>query len=154
MVDNDTLCSIRNMVEYLEHDEEKHYSECDEEERKNHIYNDVLKVKEWLDGESDLPAKICPNCKKKTLEIHGEGITSENRHYPLENCTNCGYSPTDFMRETHGWLIDVLESWDSTFEDEETGLPAIMDKIRKNESLTSDEYDEILFHLWQKFYDD
>ena len=50
MVDDTTLCSIRNLVEYLQDDEERHYSECDENERKNHIYNDVLIVRKWLDS--------------------------------------------------------------------------------------------------------
>jgi hypothetical protein len=37
----------------------------------------------------EMPKKICPQCGKRTLEIHGEGITSDNRHYPLEQCNNC-----------------------------------------------------------------
>ena len=37
----------------------------------------------------------CPKCKEFSLEIHGEGITSDNRHYPLEQCSNCDYVPID-----------------------------------------------------------
>ena len=93
MVDDATLCSIREMVEYLEHDEERHYLECDEKGQRCHIYNDVLTVKKWLESITDIPVETCPICGKKALEIHGEGITSDGRHYPLENCTNCDYSP-------------------------------------------------------------
>lgn len=96
MVEDTTLCSIRQLVDYLHDEEERHYSECDESERKNHIYNDVLTVKKWLDSESDIPVEICPKCGKKALEVHGEGITSNGRHYPIEDCTNCGFAPADF----------------------------------------------------------
>jgi hypothetical protein len=156
MVDDTTLCSIRNLVEYLHDDEERHHSECDEKGRKNHIYNDVLIVKEWLDGIPDIPTKICPVCKQRTLEIHGEGITSDGRHYPMENCTNCGYAPKSSREPLHSdvkkWLISFLESWDQTF-DEETEIPALIEKIRNDETMTDDEHYELLFHLWQRFYD-
>jgi hypothetical protein len=152
MVDDTTLGSIRNMVDYLVNTEETHYQECDEPERSNHIYKDALRVAKWLNMESDLPTKECPACHKLTLEIHGEGITSDGKHYPMENCSDCGYTPSEFHKETKGWLIKTLKSWDTTF-DEETDIQSFVEKLRKNERLTPDEYDEILFHLWQNFYD-
>ena len=45
---------------------------------------------------NELPKIKCPKCKKMTLEIHGEEITSDGHHYPLEDCINCGFSPIDF----------------------------------------------------------
>ena len=55
-------------------------------------------------------------------------------------------------KETKTWLIETLESWDTTFE-EETDIPSIIIKLEKNEALTADDYEGILFHLWQKLYD-
>ena len=100
MVSDETLSSIRNLVEYLYHDEEKHSEEC--EKQGPHIFQDVKKVKEWLDGESDLPTIECPRCKENTLEIHGEGITSDDRHYPLEQCKNCDYPNAPCPSNKHG----------------------------------------------------
>jgi len=56
------------------------------------------------------------------------------------------------MEPQHKWLISVLEIWDETF-DEDTEIPTYIDKIKNQKPITPVEYEEILFHLWQKFYD-
>jgi len=89
MVSDEILCSIRSLAEYIEATEAIHFEESSDEEQKTHVYLDAVTVRKWLDSESD-PLKIeCPQCKEKTLEIHGEGITSEEKHYPMEQCKNC-----------------------------------------------------------------
>ena len=45
---------------------------------------------------TDLPMIKCPKCKQMTLEIHGEGISNTGYHYPLEQCVNCDFLPTNF----------------------------------------------------------
>lgn len=52
MVNDQILKSIRNVIDYLEGDEEKDFLGLDEEDREDHIYNDVIKVRKWIDGES------------------------------------------------------------------------------------------------------
>jgi len=81
----------------------------------------------------------------------------------MEECLFCGFIPIDFteysgaavkvtlFKDAKEWLIDELESWDFTFE-EETEIPKYINKIREDEILTEDEYKEILFHLWQKLH--
>ena len=91
MVKHETLCSIRNLVNYLYNTEEKHYAECNDKGKKCHIFRDVLSVIEWLDSNPDLPRVKCPRCGNMTLVIYGEGITSDNRHYPVEHCNTCDY---------------------------------------------------------------
>ena len=39
---------------------------------------------------------VCPRCGKRALEVHGEGILSSGRHYPIEDCHACGFSPAGF----------------------------------------------------------
>lgn len=69
--------------------------------------------------------------------------------------------------EVKAWLIERLESWNDTFQDEvddegeldddfETSLDKILPKIKDNKPLTTEEYEEVLFHLWQAYlgYDD
>ena len=40
--------SINNLVEYLYINEVKHYDECNKEEQKTHIFNDIKKVEKWI----------------------------------------------------------------------------------------------------------
>lgn len=151
MVDDTTLCSIRSLADYVI------------ENKITHLFDDALVVRKWLDA--DIVAfGTCPRCKKESMEIHGEGITGDCKHYPMENCLNCGFVSKDFTEysgsgqkadprssEVKGWLLDRLESWDFTF-DEETEIPDLMKKIKDDQELTAEEYEEILFHLWQIYY--
>ena len=153
MVNDEKLCSIRQIADFII------------KNKIDTLFDDALTVRKWLDIDCIAFGK-CPECGKEAVEIHGEGITSDNRHYPMENCLYCRFTPVDFKKysgtagkierdkETKAWLINTLESWDSTFDEgEETEIPAYIDKLRKDEVMTPDEYEEILFHLWQKFYD-
>ena len=68
--------------------------------------------------------------------------------------------------EVKTWLIERLETWNDTFQDEldedgeyeqvQTTLDDIIPKIKDNKQLTPEEYEEVLFHLWQAYigYDD
>jgi hypothetical protein len=152
MVDDSTLCSIRIIIDYMYRDEEKSYEESDKEGKARHIFRDILNVREWLDNITGYRIESCPKCGALAYEIHGEGITSDDRHYPLENCTACGYARKSFDDGHESWLIDTLESWDTTFE-KRTKIPQLTRKLRKRHPLSAEEYDEILFHLWQKFSD-
>ncbi len=49
-----------------------------------------------MENKIELPRIKCPRCWNKSLEIHGEGITSSGEHYPMENCIVCGFSPSSF----------------------------------------------------------
>lgn len=140
-MNDETLGCVRNLVMFVE-----------DTEHGKPICEDAAIVRQWLGPDSDLPTKECPNCHKMTMEIHGEGITSYGRHFPMEECSDCGHVPSEMPEETKAWLIDTLESWGTTFE-EETDIPILIAKIQGNETLTADEYDEIIFHLWQKLYD-
>ena len=141
MVDDTTLCSIRDLVHFIE-----------AREHGEPICEDSKIVREWLGPDSDLPTKECPNCHKMTMEIHGEGITSDGRHYPMENCSECNYASSIMQTETKTWLIETLESWDTTYE-EETDIPPLIEKLEKDATMTLDDYERIIFHLWQKFSD-
>lgn len=57
-----------------------------------------------------------------------------------------------------GWVIGTLESWASTYQDEEEyeydeeqGYEYILELIEKlkNDTCTKEDYNDILFHLWQ-----
>jgi hypothetical protein len=84
----------------------------------------------------------------------------------MEECLYCDFVPKDFKeysgtvekatlsKEVKDWLIDKLENWDETFDEgEETDIPKYINKIREDKILTAYEYSEVLFHLWQIFYD-
>lgn len=104
--------TIWKIIHYMEKDERKHYQQCDEEGRKNHIYVDVLRVKNWVLGvepNPDVVLEVCPECWQLTLEIHGEGITSDNRHYPLEQCTNCDTCPDKDKCKAYSFDLDSFE---------------------------------------------
>ena len=45
---NDTISEIIRVVEYLWCDEKRHWLECEEDIRKNHIYNSLCKIKNDL----------------------------------------------------------------------------------------------------------
>jgi hypothetical protein len=47
-MDAETLEALRNLIEYMTDAEEQHYEEC--HDATNHIYEDVMKVKAWLDN--------------------------------------------------------------------------------------------------------
>ena len=66
----------------------------------------------------ELPKLICPKCGKKTLEIHGEGITSEGEHYPLEQCTNCEVECEIYCMQNHHLMFegDKFESIEEATE--------------------------------------
>ena len=49
-----------------------------------------------MNDEIEIPTIVCPKCGNKSLELHGEGITSFDEHYPMEICNKCGYSPASF----------------------------------------------------------
>jgi len=87
MVNDKILCCIRNLVGYLHHDEEKHFEECDKEEP--HILQDVKKVQEWLEAESDMSRMTCIKCKKEiictvpgTLECCCRGWVAGQHEWP------------------------------------------------------------------------
>ena len=65
------------------------------------------------------------------------------------------------MNDHIKWLIQVLDSWKETFDnesDEETEgdeeaykkVSSLIQKIKKGE-LNQKDWDTIIFHLWQKF---
>jgi len=49
MVKDEVLCSIRCLVEFVEDTEGQDYAESCDEDKRNHIYNDAITVREWLD---------------------------------------------------------------------------------------------------------
>ena len=83
MVDDTTLCSIRNLTDYVI------------ENKIENLLDDALVVRKWQDKDS-VAFGTCPKCRKESMEIHGEGITSDDKHYPMENCLYCGFIPVDF----------------------------------------------------------
>ena len=83
MVNDETLCSIRNLADYVI------------ENKIEGLFDSALTVRKWLDIDS-VAFGTCPKCKKESMEIHGEGITADDRHYPMENCLYCGFIPKDF----------------------------------------------------------
>lgn len=92
MVDDQTLCSIRAIIDYLYDDEERSYEEADEKGKNGHIFTYVRNLREWLDQITGYRIERCPKCNALSYEIHGEGELSDGRHYPLDGCTACGYS--------------------------------------------------------------
>ena len=73
-------------------------------------------------------------------------------------------SPEPMIKEVRKWLIDILRSWLTTWEDmseeeqEDEGLPEELELIvvaleEKRTNLSRDSYEVILFHLWQKYGD-
>ena len=50
MIQESISSSIKSVAEYLHDDEERHYSECEEEEKENHIYKEVQNLLTWLDN--------------------------------------------------------------------------------------------------------
>jgi hypothetical protein len=40
--------AIRKLADYLESDERRHFEECGPDNKADHIYNDVVTVREWL----------------------------------------------------------------------------------------------------------
>lgn len=62
--------------------------------------------------------------------------------------------------EVKNWLVPKLESWNLTFDETEysedgepieptTSLDLILPRLKADKQLTPQEYEEILFHLWQ-----
>ena len=83
MVNDETLVSIRALVHYII------------ENKKEVFFEDAMKILRWLD-EGQAAYGTCPRCRKESMQIDGEGIHSDNRHYPIEQCLYCGFIPTDF----------------------------------------------------------
>lgn len=50
-MDIETMEALREVIEYLREDEEKDFEATDEQDRSNHIFNSVLKLEQYLDGE-------------------------------------------------------------------------------------------------------
>ena len=48
--------SIQKLIDYLEHDEKKHFESCTEH-KKGHIYIEILKVKKWLKNKQNTKVK-------------------------------------------------------------------------------------------------
>tara|TARA_R100001015_G_C4560297_1_gene120275 strand:+ start:243 stop:407 length:165 start_codon:yes stop_codon:yes gene_type:complete len=48
-MNNDEIKSLKKVVEYMHEFELKHYEECEEQERDNHIYNDVLTLQKFIE---------------------------------------------------------------------------------------------------------
>ena len=40
--------SLAKIIEYLYKDEKRHYEECSEADKKNHIFKDIQVVRKWL----------------------------------------------------------------------------------------------------------
>ena len=49
MVQDWVLCSIRNLVEFVENKMRKSYEQSKDEDKRWHIYNDARTVRDWLD---------------------------------------------------------------------------------------------------------
>lgn len=56
---DETIQSLRQIIDYLKELETQHYEESTKTEREKHILNDVLKIEAWLDN-SDIIK--CPHC--------------------------------------------------------------------------------------------
>lgn len=39
---------IKRIIDYIEPDEKRHYEECNSDEKKYHVYNDIQTVHKWL----------------------------------------------------------------------------------------------------------
>jgi hypothetical protein len=42
------LKSLKQVVKYMHESEEKHFEECEEHEKENHVYNHVLVLQKFL----------------------------------------------------------------------------------------------------------
>ena len=82
-------------------------------------------------------------------------LTKENVRSLSEFRTN----PTALNPESKTWVIEELTSWQTTFEnevdedgdDDDSGwdeLERLIDNV-KADSCTKDDYEEVIFHLWQ-----
>jgi len=41
------LEDLRKLLDYVAHDEERHFEECEEDEKKDHIYNSINRLVVW-----------------------------------------------------------------------------------------------------------
>jgi hypothetical protein len=76
MVNDETLCSIRCLADSVI------------DNKIEDLFDEALKIRKWLDIDS-VAFGTCPRCKKESMEISGEGITSDGKHYPMEECLYC-----------------------------------------------------------------
>ena len=54
------------------------------------------------------------------------------------------------IKEELLWVCRKLEAWRETYQDEDTPkLDKLISKLRNGELITRDDYQEIVFHLWQ-----
>ena len=51
-VPSDVLAAMRTIVDYLWHDEEKHFRESDADCRKQHVFNSLIIVRNWLNDDT------------------------------------------------------------------------------------------------------
>ena len=119
MVSDEILCGIRNLVDYLYHDEEKHFHECEREGRKNHIFRDVKKVKEWFDSENDISAannakdgtmfgQISDQVKDRGWKEQSSGIIGSSGSYG-----------TNFYKDEALLSISIVNEGHVTYPDED-----------------------------------
>lgn len=45
----EVLESLKKVVEYMHEFELKHYEECEDQEKNNHIYNDVITLQKFIE---------------------------------------------------------------------------------------------------------
>ncbi len=50
MLTDEIMQRLRNVIEYLKDSEQKHFEECSEEEKENHIFQDVKFIDSWIKG--------------------------------------------------------------------------------------------------------
>jgi len=55
---------------------------------------------------------------------------------------------TNRLESQKKWFIEILKEWDMTFE-EDTDIPELIARIERREGMTTDNLDELIFHLWQ-----
>ena len=56
------------------------------------------------------------------------------------------------MEKYKEWIIEELRSWLETY-DEDIWLKETLDRYSDGKDITAIEYEDMLFHLWQKFGD-
>lgn len=89
----------------------------------------------------------CPHCRT-TNQIMIYSVT------PLLEATILESAPTH-LHPMYAWLHSQLEDWWMTFdnEDDNTSLDEIMPKLAENKALSPNEWEEVVFHMWQARHD-
>jgi hypothetical protein len=52
-VPTDVPGALRRLLDYLDADEERDFAACGEEDRREHIWPDMVRLGQWLDGLDD-----------------------------------------------------------------------------------------------------